>query len=135
MLANRSRDTGPELRLRHLLHARGLRYYVDRAPMKGLRRRADLLFPRRRIAVYVDGCFWQGCPVHGTWPKANAAFWRNKIERNRERDRDTDARLTTAGWKVVRVWEHEAPSAAAERVERIVRGASVLGRAGVESGD
>lgn len=129
MRSNRSRDTGPELRLRRLLHAEGLRYFVDRAPLKGLRRRADLVFPRLRIAVYVDGCFWHGCPIHGSWPKANATFWREKIETNRRRDADTDRRLHEAGWEVVRVWEHEPALEAAERVGAVVaRRRGALGR-------
>lgn len=110
------RDTKPELALRRELHARGKRFFVDRAPLKGLRRRADLVFPRRRVAVYVDGCFWHFCPVHGTAPKNNAAWWADKLAGNVARDRDTDARLRKAGWSVVRVWEHEDPVAAADRV-------------------
>lgn len=107
MVANRSRDTKPELRLRTALHRKGLRYFVDRAPLPDLRRRADIVFPRLRLAVYVDGCFWHGCPIHGTWPKANREFWRNKIERTRLRDADTDRLLIDAGWEAIRVWEHE----------------------------
>lgn len=116
MVANRSRDTTPELRLRTALHRRGLRYFVDRAPLPNLRRRADIVFPRLRLAVYVDGCFWHGCPSHGTWPKANAAFWREKIERTRRRDKDTDHRLVMAGWETIRVWEHEDVEAAADLI-------------------
>src|SRR5437588_17707 len=82
----RGRDTKPEIELRRALHARGLRFYVDRAPLPGLRRRADILFPRKRVAVFVDGCFFHGCPLHGTWPRHNASFWRNKIETNQRRD-------------------------------------------------
>jgi DNA mismatch endonuclease (patch repair protein) len=100
-----------------------LRYFVDRAPLVGLRRRADVVFPRQRLAVYVDGCFFHGCPRHGTWPKHNAEFWRDKIETNRARDRDTDARLAAAGWSVIRIWEHEDPAAAADRVEQALRAA------------
>lgn len=112
-----SRDTKPELALRRELHRRGRRFFVDRAPLSGLRRRADLLFPRRRVAVYVDGCFWHSCPAHATRPKANAAWWAQKLAGNTARDRDTDTRLGEAGWTVVRVWEHEDPVAAADRVE------------------
>lgn len=85
-------------------------------PIHGLRRRADIAFTRQRVAVMVDGCFWHGCPEHGTWPKQNAAWWREKIKRNIARDRDTDAKLAKAGWLSVRVWEHEDPEAAAKRV-------------------
>src|SRR4051812_26941149 len=93
----RGRDTKPELAVRRELHRRGLRYYVDRAPLRGLRRRADVVFTRQHVAVYIDGCFFHGCPVHGTWPTRNAEFWREKIETNRARDRDTDSRLHEAG--------------------------------------
>jgi DNA mismatch endonuclease (patch repair protein) len=85
------------------------------------RRRADVIFPRVGVAVFVDGCFWHGCPEHASWPKANADWWREKIEANRARDRDTDRRLAEAGWTVVRVWEHEDPTTAADRVESAVR--------------
>lgn len=112
------RDTQPELALRRELHRRGRRFFVDRAPLKGVRRRADLVFPRRRVAVYIDGCFWHSCPLHATQPRNNAAWWAEKLAGNVARDRDTDARLIEAGWMVVRVWEHEDPMAAADRVER-----------------
>lgn len=113
------RNTAPEIALRTELHRRGHRYFVDR-PIPGLsrRRRADIVFPRRRLAIFVDGCFWHGCPAHATWPKANAAWWRGKIEANRRRDADTDATLREAGWTVVRVWEHEQAAAAADRIEQ-----------------
>lgn len=88
-----------------------------------MRRRADLLFPRRRTAVYVDGCFWHSCPVHATRPKNNAEWWAAKLAGNVARDRDTDARLAEAGWVVVRVWEHEEPAAAADRVDRALHAA------------
>ncbi|MCZ4077663.1 very short patch repair endonuclease [Rhodococcus sp. H36-A4] len=114
----RRRDTGPELALRRELHRRGLRYFVDRAPLKGLRRRADVVFPRRKVAVYVDGCFWHSCSVHATSPRNNAQWWTDKLAANVVRDRDTDARLDAAGWTVVRVWEHEAARDAADKVTR-----------------
>jgi DNA mismatch endonuclease (patch repair protein) len=112
------RDTAAELRLRAELHRRGLRYRVDFAPAKGVRRRADVVFTRRKLAVFVDGCFWHGCPEHATWPKHNGDWWREKLEANQRRDRDTDRRLEQLGWAVVRVWEHEDPIEAADRVER-----------------
>jgi DNA mismatch endonuclease (patch repair protein) len=117
MQANRRRDTKPEIALRRLLHARGRRFRVDYPPISGLRRRADLVFTRYKVAVYIDGCFWHACPLHGTVAKANAGFWAEKLAANQRRDRDTDQRLTEAGWGVVRVWEHEAPPEAADRVE------------------
>jgi DNA mismatch endonuclease, patch repair protein len=116
-----SRDTAAELEVRRILHERGLRYFVDRSLLAGVRRRADIVFPKARVAVMVDGCFWHGCPEHATWPAHNAEFWREKIETNRRRDRDTDRRLAQAGWTVIRVWEHEDPSVAADRIENLVR--------------
>jgi DNA mismatch endonuclease (patch repair protein) len=89
--------------------------------LPNLRRRADLLFARARVAVFIDGCFWHGCPEHGTWPRANAAWWREKIDSNRRRDADTDRRLEEAGWLVVRVWEHDDPVDAAGAIEEAVR--------------
>jgi DNA mismatch endonuclease (patch repair protein) len=121
MRATRQRDTPLELALRSELHRRGLRYFVDRAPIQGWRRRADIVFPRAKLAVFVDGCFWHGCPEHGTWPKANADWWREKIQANVRRDRDTDDRLGAAGWVSIRVWGHEEPGEAADRVERELR--------------
>ena len=114
----RPRDTAPELALRRLLHARGLRYRVDVAPLPGLRRRADVVFTRARLAVFVDGCFWHRCPQHGTSPRNNADWWRDKLDRNVQRDRHTDRALHEAGWQVLRVWEHEPAEAAAEQVCR-----------------
>lgn len=121
MQAQRARDTGPELALRRELHRRGLRYFVHRRPLDSVRREADVVFVRARVVVFVDGCFWHACPEHGTSPKKNAEWWRAKLERNRERDADTDVRLRDAGWVVVRVWEHESVNDAADRVERFVR--------------
>ncbi len=121
MLANRGRDTRPELAVRREAHRRGLRYFVDRAPLKGVRRRADLVFPRAKVAVFVDGCFWHGCPVHHTAAKTNTSFWAQKVSVNRARDRDTDRRLAEAGWSVIRVWEHESVAAAVDVIEAAVR--------------
>jgi len=115
-----SRDTAPELVLRSELHGRGFRYRVDRAPAPDVRSRADLVFGPARVAVYVDGCFWHSCPEHGTNPKANADFWKRKLDRNRERDAETNRLLESRGWRVIRVWEHEDPVEAADRVEAAV---------------
>lgn len=120
MQANRSRDTTPELALRRLLHAQGFRYRVAASPLKGVRRTADLVFGPARVAVFVDGCFWHRCPDHGTLPKTNSNYWKPKFERNVERDRETDALLAASGWISVRVWEHEDPKRAADRVVRIL---------------
>ncbi|MFM1725155.1 MULTISPECIES: very short patch repair endonuclease [Rhodococcus] len=117
MRAQRRRDTAPEVALRRELHRRGARFFVDRPPLRGLRRRADLVFPRKRVAVYVDGCFWHSCPQHATSPKNNAQWWADKLAANVVRDRDTDTRLAAAGWRVVRIWEHENPAEAADRVQ------------------
>jgi DNA mismatch endonuclease (patch repair protein) len=117
----RQKSTGAELDLRRALYARGLRYRLQMALLSKPRRVADIVFPGARVAVFVDGCFWHGCPLHGTWPKENADFWRAKIETNRARDEDTDRRLHAAGWEVVRVWAHEPASEAAGRIERVVR--------------
>jgi DNA mismatch endonuclease, patch repair protein len=115
------RDTRPELELRRELHARGLRYRVDVRPSPSLRGRADILFRRARVAVYVDGCFWHSCPDHGVLPKGNREWWRAKLEATVRRDRTTGSSLQELGWEVVRVWEHEDPVAAADRIETAVR--------------
>jgi DNA mismatch endonuclease, patch repair protein len=123
MQRQRTRDTAPELQLRRALHAAGLRYRVDAPPLPGLRRRADLVFRPAKVAVFVDGCFWHGCPQHGgRTPHANPAYWTQKMRRNRERDADTDRRLHDAGWLVLRIWEHEDISEAAAAVAEAVRG-------------
>ncbi|MBW9267608.1 MAG: very short patch repair endonuclease [Candidatus Thiodiazotropha sp. (ex. Lucinisca nassula)] len=115
------RDTSAEMRIRRLLHAMGFRYRVDYPVLERPRRRADLAFTRVRVAVFIDGCFWHGCPEHGTWPKANAKFWREKIETNIKRDFDTDKRLVEKGWKVIRVWEHEDPEEVSQMIAKVVR--------------
>lgn len=121
MEANRSRDTRPEILLRSALHRRGLRFRKNAlVKTADLSVRVDVLFPRQHVAVFVDGCFWHGCPLHLAWPKANAAWWQAKIEGNQARDRRVDAGLTGTGWSVVRVWEHEAPEHAADTIHRIV---------------
>lgn len=121
MAGQSSRDTKIELRLRSRLHAGGLRYRVHQRPLRDRRCVADVVFTQAKVAVFVDGCFWHGCPLHGTWPKRNADFWREKIEANVRRDRETDASLVDAGWASVRVWEHEDAQEAADRIVAIVR--------------
>jgi DNA mismatch endonuclease (patch repair protein) len=128
MRANRRRDTKPELAIRSALHRMGLRYRVDFAPLSDRRRRADIVFTRQRVAVYVDGCFWHGCPEHGSTPRTNTTYWLAKIRRNRERDTETDAALREAGWNVVRVWEHDEPLDAALRVAEVVHTRRARGR-------
>ncbi len=114
------KDTNPELELRKLLYARGLRYRVGLKVPGMPRRSIDIAFTSVKVAVFVDGCFWHGCPEHGTWPAANGEWWRNKILKNQARDLDTTQHLFSMGWTVCRVWEHEAPIDAASRVENAV---------------
>jgi len=114
------RDTKPETQIRSILHSNGLRYRVDFRPLKSVRRKADIAFIGPRVAVFIDGCFWHGCPIHGTWPKANAEFWRDKIISNQKRDADTNIRFERAGWKVIRIWEHEEPGEAAKKITKAV---------------
>lgn len=116
MKANRRRDTKPELRIRRILHSRGLRYRTDYAPGEDRRRRADIVFTRARIAVFVDGCFWHGCPEHFIPPKSNPEYWGPKIEANRRRDVETTVGLRDGGWTVMRFWEHDDPAVAAEAI-------------------
>jgi DNA mismatch endonuclease, patch repair protein len=117
------RDTPGEVSLRSALHRLGLRFRVDyRLPET--RRRADIAFISAKVAVMVDGCFWHGCPIHGTWPTANAKWWRNKILGNVARDRDTDKRIRKAGWKVMRFWEHDNTQRSAQAVAGVVKGRS-----------
>lgn len=120
MRANRGRDTAPELALRKLLHARGLRYFVQRRPIPELRRTADIVFPKLKVAIFVDGCFWHGCPDHHTVAMSNAAYWSAKVQSNRARDADTDRFLREAGWLPVRIWEHVESAAAADLVQQLV---------------
>jgi DNA mismatch endonuclease (patch repair protein) len=118
MRANRRTDTKPELALRRALHGRGYRYRKDyRLDLaNGARVRPDIAFTARRVAVFVDGCFWHVCPEHGTSPAANTWYWEPKLRRNVQRDRAADEALTAAGWEVVRVWEHESLEAAVTAV-------------------
>jgi DNA mismatch endonuclease, patch repair protein len=116
----RQKGTAAELALRRTLHGMGLRYRLQVPLLTKPRRVADIVFPTERIAVFVDGCFWHGCPEHASWPKNNADFWRGKIEANRARDDDTNLRLKELGWTVIRVWTHEDSSEAADRIARVV---------------
>lgn len=121
MQSNKGRDTRPELAVRRAVHAMGLRYRVGRRPLPKLRRTADLVFTRAKVAVFIDGCFWHGCPTHHTVAVTNAAFWAEKVRRTRERDSETDRHLAEEGWTVVRVWEHDDPLEVATRIRSIVR--------------
>jgi DNA mismatch endonuclease, patch repair protein len=114
------RDTSCEMLLRRALFARGLRYRTHRRPLPDLRRDADVVFVSLRIAVFVDGCFWHGCPDHPVRFRANGAWWRAKIARTVRRDRQTDERLRRSGWVVIRVWEHADAEGAADAILKIV---------------
>lgn len=122
MRANRGKDTGPEVTLRAALHARGLRFRKNmRLDLgQGRRVRPDIVFPRLRFAVFVDGCFWHGCREHRSLPRANAEFWRRKIEATRRRDAQQSEWLASAGWHVLRVWEHDVVSPAEETIVELV---------------
>ncbi len=121
MRANRGRDTGPELALRSELHRMGLRYRVHRRPIPDFPAKADIVFGRDKVAVFVDGCFWHRCPEHATAPRANAEWWAAKLQANVDRDRRVDARLEESGWLVIRVWEHVAPQTAATDILRALQ--------------
>ncbi|MFG3202068.1 very short patch repair endonuclease [Streptomyces sp. NPDC048192] len=118
MRSNRGRDTKPELRLRSLLHREGRRFRVNARPVATLRRTADVVFSKDKVAVFVDGCFWHGCTTHRNIPATNRDFWAPKIEGNKNRDRETDKLLVEHGWFVVRVWEHTPIDDAAELVRQ-----------------
>jgi len=115
------RNTKPEIELRRALHRRGLRFRIQTKVPGNKRRTIDIAFTRARLAVFVDGCFWHGCPDHHALPKTNAEWWQWKVDLNRARDKDTDAQLEAAGWLVVRNWEHTTPEEAADRVEAVYR--------------
>jgi DNA mismatch endonuclease (patch repair protein) len=119
--------TAPEVLLRKLLHASGLRYRVG-LPVPGMKRRTiDVAFPKAKVAVFVDGCFWHSCPQHATFPAANKDWWAQKLAGNVTRDAATTAHLEEQGWRVIRVWEHEAPAEVALRVEAALRQTGVSG--------
>lgn len=120
MKGNRGRDTSPERALRSELHRRGLRFRKHARPLTTVRCQADVIFPTELCAVFVDGCFWHGCPLHGHTPKKNSSYWAAKFERNRRRDKRNNALLEEAGWLVIRAWEHESIEAVADRVEQAI---------------
>lgn len=118
----RVRDTGPEMVIRRLLFAAGFRYRVNfrpKTPNIG-RSSIDIAFPRKRVAIFIDGCFWHGCPEHGEVPKANNEWWENKFAQNRERDARITEKLTASGWIVLRFWTHEKPEKVCEHIEKIL---------------
>ncbi|MFD5641704.1 very short patch repair endonuclease [Streptomyces anulatus] len=121
MQAIRSRDTKPERLIRRLVHANGLRYRVAARPLPDLRRTADMVFRPAKVAVFIDGCYWHGCPEHYVSPKTNPGYWSEKVARNVARDRDTDERLSAADWLVLRFWEHQSSDACALSIISAVR--------------
>lgn len=120
MQGNRSRDTRPELAIRSAVHSRGLRYRVAMRPVPSVRRTADLVFTRARVAVFLDGCFWHGCPDHFQLPATNHDYWGPKIAANAARDVETDRILTSEGWMILRFWEHTLAAEAAAQIEAAV---------------
>jgi DNA mismatch endonuclease (patch repair protein) len=140
MRANHGKDTAPERALRSLLYQRGLRYRVDARPLVDVRRKADVVFPKERVAVFLDGCYWHGCPDHYRPAVKNSDFWNEKISANRARDIQTNQTLTSSDWTVIRVWEHEDLAEAAERITQTVRDRraarvnSVTGKSGSRRG-
>lgn len=116
----RSRDTKPEVELRRRLHAAGFRYRVHVRVPDFPRRTIDIAFPGLKLAIFVDGCYWHACPLHGKVPSRNEGWWSEKLRRNTERDHETNRALRDGGWTVVRVWEHEDPADVAVRVALIV---------------
>ena len=121
MSRTKNADTPGEMAVRSALHRRGLRFRVHRRIEGVPRTRPDIVFVSARVAVFVDGCFWHQCPEHRTSPRANAKWWREKLDRNVARDRATDEALADAGWGVIRVWEHEDADVGAETIEAVVR--------------
>jgi DNA mismatch endonuclease (patch repair protein) len=126
LVAQRRHETAPELAVRGELHRRGLRYRTHFAVLDGTRRTVDIAFTKVRVAVDVRGCWWHGCPIHGSLPRANADWWAAKFAAVRRRDEDTEARLRQAGWRIIVVWEHEDPAVAALRIEAVVRDADLF---------
>ncbi|MEH6375652.1 very short patch repair endonuclease [Streptomyces sp. KLMMK] len=120
MQAIRNKDTKPEQLIRRLVHAQGLRYRLHARPLPDLRRTADLVFRPVKVAVFIDGCYWHGCPEHYLAPRVNAGYWSDKVARNMARDRDTDERLVEAGWLVLRFWEHEPSDLCADKIAATV---------------
>ena len=129
MQGNRSKDTRPEIQARSALHRAGFRFRKNVRPIPSVRLEADIVFPRQRLVVLIDGCFWHGCAEHGRPPKSttrNADYWEAKIRRNLERDRENEMDLSSAGWTVLRFWEHEPADAIVGRVAATLKKTSGL---------
>ncbi len=120
MRANKRSNTLPELRIRKLVHASGLRYRIDTKPERDLNRRADIVFRQAKVAVFIHGCFWHGCTRHFKSPKTNKSFWETKIQRNIQRDKETKEILRKRGWRVIEIWEHQSSESGAKTIVRVV---------------
>lgn len=116
----RQKHTNIEKLLRSGLHRAGLRFHIHRRVVQECRSIVDVVFPSAKVAVFVDSCFWHGCPIHGTSPKVNQEWWQAKLRANRDRDRRTCRSLRAAGWSVIRVWEHENFDKAVESIRSVV---------------
>jgi DNA mismatch endonuclease, patch repair protein len=116
MQSNRPRNTLPEITLRSALHRSGLRFRKHVRPLPGLRCEVDIAFPKQKLAVFVDGCWWHSCPQHGMIPKTNVDFWTQKLQRTQERDLKNTLALEDSGWSVLRVWEHLGPEDAVNEI-------------------
>lgn len=121
MLGNKGRDTELELSVRRALHKHGFRYRVDFAPLPSVRSRADIVFRGSKLAIYLDGCFWHGCPIHGSIPKTNQSYWAPKLSRNRARDSFVNLSLRAEGWTVMRFWEHQSAMEIVDNIEAWLR--------------
>jgi DNA mismatch endonuclease (patch repair protein) len=133
MQSNRGRDTAPELAVRRLLHAHGLRYRVNYRPVTGLRRTADIVFTKQKVAVFIDGCFWHGCLDHYQRPASNQEYWDAKIAANRARDASTTELLSDSGWTVLRFWEHCTSADIATEIVTLIAQRQVESRQNVMS--
>lgn len=120
----RSKNTGPEMAVRRLLYASGLRYRVNYKPASPDLGRCtiDIAFPGKRIAVFIDGCFWHNCPEHGGVPKSNNVWWQKKFTENALRDARVNGILKEGGWLVQRFWEHESPEDICATIKNAVMG-------------
>jgi DNA mismatch endonuclease, patch repair protein len=116
MQSNRPRNTSLEIALRSALHRAGMRFWIHRRPLPGVRSEPDIVFPRIHLAVFVDGCFWHGCPDHATRPVTNGDWWARKLDGNVARDRRNTEALEATGWTVLRIWEHEPMPMAVQAV-------------------
>jgi DNA mismatch endonuclease (patch repair protein) len=126
MRGNKRKDTKPEVAVRSALHKLGYRFRKDYlVETEHGRVRVDIAFPRQRLAVQIDGCFWHRCPEHGNTPRANSEYWRRKLERNVARDRRNDEELSRAGWRVTRIWEHASVCVAVAQIGAIVRSSAI----------